>query len=154
MKTTINHGQQEAIAQLDTITYWKEIHDWAEQKLEPKELSQTARRILVDETDWEDHQDHDTIADCANNWVLEDALEIQVRSDWHALGDGSEPNEFYILLCTGGPAVRIRGELEDGYPRRCWLEYQDWGTPWTQHVSSSAPSVLKWYASQFCWEVA
>jgi hypothetical protein len=44
---------------------------------------------------------------------------------------GAKPSEFMILLCTGGPAVRIRGEL-DRYsePEKPRIEYQDWFTPW------------------------
>lgn len=68
--------------------------------------------------------------------IYEDALSVEVRGDWHAPGDASEPSEFQILLCTGGPAVRIRGELgQYGEPCRAWLEYQDWFTPWTERVN-------------------
>jgi hypothetical protein len=39
-----------------------------------------------------------------------------------------------ILLSTGGPALRIRGELDEyKQPYRAWLEYQDWFTPWTEY---------------------
>lgn len=71
----------------------------------------------------------------AEQRIREDALSVEVRSDWHTPGDDSEPTEFQILLCTGGPAVRIMGELQQGEPVRAWLEYQDWGTPWTEHVN-------------------
>lgn len=74
----------------------------------------------------------------ADQRILEDALSVEVRSDWHAPGDpeGSAPAEYQILLCTGGPAVRIRGELDQyGEPCRAWLEYQDWFTPWTERVN-------------------
>ena len=36
-----------------------------------------------------------------------------------------------ILLCTGGPAVRIVGDLnEHGEPDTARIEYQDWFTYW------------------------
>lgn len=70
--------------------------------------------------------------DNARTTILEDALEVQVRSGWCNSKEDMEPEEFFILLCTGGPALRIRGRLDRGEPSRCWLEYQDWGTPWTQ----------------------
>lgn len=73
--------------------------------------------------------------DDAEQRIQEDALSVEVRSDWHYPGDGSEPTEFQILLCTGGPAVRIMGELDQGEPVRAWLEYQDWFTPWTERVN-------------------
>lgn len=71
----------------------------------------------------------------ARERITDDALSLEVRSEWHSPGDDSEPTEFQILLCTGGPAVRIMGELAQGEPSRAWLEYQDWGTPWTERVN-------------------
>lgn len=73
--------------------------------------------------------------DAAEERIHEDALAVEVRSDWHTPGDDNEPTDFQILLCTGGPAVRIMGELEQGEPSRAWLEYQGWGTPWTERVN-------------------
>lgn len=87
----------------------------------------------------------------AEQRILEDALSVEVRSDWHAPGDDNEPSEFRILLCTGGPAVQIRGEL-DNYrePCRAWLEFQDWGTPWTERVNREGDQdALIEYASRF-----
>lgn len=81
--------------------------------------------------------------------IQEDPLSIEVRSGWVTPGQEMKAEDFVILLCTGGPAVRIRGEL-DGYkqPHRAWLEVQDWGTPWTQYFDASQ-DVLVSYASQF-----
>src|ERR1041384_3334165 len=71
----------------------------------------------------------------AEQRIQEDALSVEVRSEWHSPGDanGIENGEFQILLSTGGPAARIMGELRDGEPHRAWLEVQDWGTSWTQY---------------------
>lgn len=71
----------------------------------------------------------------AQTAINEDPLSIETRSNWHSIGEESEDAEFQILLCTGGPAVRIMGELDNGTPRRAWLEYQDWGTSWTFYVT-------------------
>lgn len=61
-------------------------------------------------------------------------LSLEVRSGWNSPGEKLEPEEFQILLTTGGPALRIRGELgRYAEPERAWLEYQDWGTPWTEY---------------------
>lgn len=79
----------------------------------------------------------------AEQRIQEDALEVQVRSGWHDPGDpDAADEEFYILLCTGGPAVRIRGELSSGEPTRAWIEYQDWGTPWTQFFDADQDTLL------------
>jgi hypothetical protein len=62
-------------------------------------------------------------------------LSVEVRSGWTAPGDECDPYEFRIILCTGGPAVQIHGEIGiDGEPCKAWLEYQDWGTPWVQYL--------------------
>ena len=68
----------------------------------------------------------------AEEAIYNNPLDIQYRSGWASSAEDLEPEEFSILLCTGGPAVRIVGELGNhGEPCRAWLEYQDWGTPWT-----------------------
>lgn len=74
----------------------------------------------------------------------ENPLDIQFRSGWESNRDELTPSEFAILLCTGGPAVRIRGELDHhGYPSRAWVEYQDWGTSWTE-LGSYQSSALEY----------
>lgn len=77
-------------------------------------------------------------ADCesqdeALECLEENPLDIQFRSDWESDPADFTPSEFAILLCTGGPAVRIWGELDhNGYPSRALVEYQDWGTSWEE----------------------
>lgn len=74
--------------------------------------------------------------------IEESALSVQVRGSWYNPGDpdkGGSAEEFEILLSTGGPALRIIGQLDDygqvyGEPR---LQWQDWGTPWTDHDTST-----------------
>lgn len=81
--------------------------------------------------------------------IDQDPLEICVRSGWHHIGDDMVPEEFVILLCTGGPAVRIHGELDQyGEPCRVWVEYQDWGTPWTELVGLGDAYDLLTYAQR------
>ena len=56
-----------------------------------------------------------------------------------------EAAEFCILLTTGGPAVRIRGELDEyNEPRRAWLEVQDWFLPWTEYVCADSDVLLNY----------
>jgi hypothetical protein len=91
----------------------------------------------------------------AERRIMEDPLSIQVRSDWYTPGDEDEsrsPAEFQILLCTGGPAVRIVGELGgDGEPSRARLEVQDWFKPWTEYVPADSETLLT-YARCFCFD--
>ena len=93
-----------------------------------------------------------TDEDEARQIIQEDPLEVQVRSDWTNPGDPLEAGEFMILLCTGGPAVRIVGELNRGEPCRAWLEYQDWGTGWTQWFGASSDTLCKYAANFFFGE--
>lgn len=76
----------------------------------------------------------------AEERIREDALSVEVRSGWTTLGRDFEAEEFNILLCTGGPAVRIMGELRNGEPHRAWIEVQDWFKPWTEYTGSYGES--------------
>lgn len=84
----------------------------------------------------------------ARQRIQEDPLSVEVRSDWASPGEELTAGEFQILLCTGGPAVRIMGELDRGEPVRAWLEYQDWGTPWTQYFGARSETLCQ-YARHF-----
>jgi hypothetical protein len=89
-------------------------------------------------------------AEEARERIQEDPLSVHVREDWKNPGEESTPGEFQILLCTGGPAVRIMGELDDNMqPCRAWIEYQDWGTPWTHASGIIEQSTLLEYCQQF-----
>lgn len=96
----------------------------------------------------------DAADDCKNRdealeVIQEDALSVEVRSGWAPVGDCLQAEEFAILISTGGPAARIRGELDEyRQPARAWLEVQDWGTPWTRY-SDASQDVLLTYAQCF-----
>jgi len=81
--------------------------------------------------------------DNAVQTIQEDALDIQVRSEWHALGETRVQNAQYtILLYTGVPAVRIKGTLDDYQePETAQLEYKDRGTPWTRLTGLTSEDV-------------
>jgi hypothetical protein len=119
---------------------------WAEDNLEELHELETMAGEASDRED-------------AEQRIQEDPLSIEVRSGWvspsHAslsTGDRMQAEEFCILLSTGGPAVRIMGELDENCePYRAWLEVQDWFTPWTQYfgtTSRSDPGMLENQASQ------
>lgn len=84
--------------------------------------------------------------DEARQRIQEDALSVEVRGDWHAPGEEDvKASEFCILLTTGGPALRIMGELDEHMqPSRAWLEHQDWGTPWTQWFDVEQETLLEY----------
>jgi len=100
-------------------------------------------------TDEEREEYHDR--DQAQQVIQEDALSVEVRSDWHSPGDKSEEGEYLILLCTGGPACRIIGDLNEyKEPTRARLEYQDWFTPWNEYITTGSDhEALVTYARSF-----
>jgi hypothetical protein len=87
----------------------------------------------------------------ARQRIQEHPLEVLIRSDWTAPGTPLEACKFSILLCTGGPAVRIVGDLDQGGPWRARLEYQDWGTGWTQWTEADSDTLCE-YAAHFFFD--
>lgn len=65
--------------------------------------------------------------DEARQRITEDALSVEVRSDWVTPGEEMTAGEFRIVLCTGGPHVEIVGDLDRGEPSRPRILYRDWG---------------------------
>lgn len=96
--------------------------------------------------------EHYHTEDEARQRIDEDPLSVQVRSDWTDPGTPNlgGPAEYEILLMTGGPAVRIIGELDEySQPTRARLQYQDWGTPWTELLEPRDMQALISYTSNF-----
>jgi hypothetical protein len=128
-----------------------EIEDIQEPEVEPDdnydpeilaELQEELRELKAQAGECTSRED-------AEQRIQEDPLSVEVRSGWVPVGEIGEAEEFCILLGTGGPAVRIRGELgEYNEPRRSWLETQDWGTPWTQYFNVETETLLT-YCRQF-----
>lgn len=163
---TDNHAEEQAAAQYSSIVRMLaaltcDYDRLTELRDEREELAEAAEDIAALEalTQWDEENAEelaeleDAAGDCtdedaARDNIQEDPLEVAVRSDWTTPGETLEASEFMILLCTGGPAVRIVGELNQGEPCRAWLEYQDWGTPWTQYFGASSATLCQ-YASHF-----
>lgn len=107
----------------------------------------------VDAEEREEYHDEDK----AREALMEDPLSIEVRSDWHIPGEGDTDNGGYkILLCTGGPAVQIVGDLnEHGEPETTHLQYQDWFTPWEDYpTTTEEDEALLTYARGFYFRQA
>ena len=94
-------------------------------------------------------REHCEDEDEARDAILEDALSVEVRSDWHTPGSEAENTEYCILLSTGGPASRIVGELNKwSEPVSATLQVQDWGTPWADYREADEDTLLA-YAQCF-----
>ena len=101
-------------------------------------------------------------ADCphdveeAREAIMEDALSVDVRTDWHGVGavEACKPTHYKILLCWGGPAVQIIGTLDDcNQPDSARLQYQDWFTEWTDYpLTQEEEETLVKYAQQFYFD--
>jgi hypothetical protein len=88
-----------------------------------------------------------TDQDEARERIEQDALSVELGGFW-TLGETPEASEFRILLTTGGPAVRIIGDIgAHGDPESARLEVQDWFKPWTQYDADE--DVLLAYAGCF-----
>ena len=104
----------------------------------------------VTEEDRENYHDEDKSREVIN----EDPLSVQVRSGWANSPEEMEAEEYEILLCTGGPACRIVGDLDRGEPDRARIEYQDWFTPWIElvDITSKEREALLTYSRQFYFD--
>ena len=107
--------------------FWERLEELRDMEdRAPEDEAELARMEAIRE-----HCDNE---DDARDAILEDALSVEVRSDWHTPGDPSEAAEYCILLSTGGPAVRIIGDLDQWkQPTSATLQVQNWGTPWTDY---------------------
>lgn len=102
----------------------------------PPELDTPAQWVLKNPDEAEELADLEEAAggcedqDEARERILEDALSVEVRSGWSLVGEGQmAPEEFRIVLCTGGPHVELVGDLDDhNEPSRVRVLYRDWGT--------------------------
>jgi len=101
----------------------------------------------------EDADDQNARED-AEQTIHEDPLSVEVRSGWTQPGAEMEAQDFMILLCTGGPACRIIGELNQyNEPDKARIEYQDWFTPWTEYpLDSDDTEILLRYCRCFYFE--
>lgn len=122
MTTTTTHAEENAEGHAQDI-----VEAWLA-------YSKLANGAESAEYDGETYTDTDTLCD----HVRESALCVEVRGGWHVPGDDDPPQEFAILLSTGGPACRIWGSVNSCLPPV--MQCQDWGTPWTEY----RPQVADW----------
>ena len=104
--------------------------------------AQEFEQLRADIGDTEDEDD-------ARQRIEGDALSVEIRSGWTSPGSDMEPEEYRILLTTGGPAVQIVGDLDQfGEPMRARLMVQDWWKPWTEYLAADQDTLLA-YARVF-----
>lgn len=115
MKTDTQQAADQAQAQVESIV----------ELMEALETARECGEVLLEGYDYDEEGMQERIQ--------ENSLSVEVRRSWYSPGSEDKPDQFCILLCTGGPAVRIIGDLDNFLqPDSARVQYQDWGTPWTE----------------------
>jgi hypothetical protein len=136
-------GTIQTIESLYDLAMFASARDWGIEDLAP------ASAVLAADKGWDLDSPEGDLAEAIQDFASEMPLSVLVRSDWHAPGSEFTPSQFELLLSTGGPAVRIIGELDHNRePYRPQLQYQDWNIPWTDHPESKV-DWLEWFAGLF-----
>ena len=128
--TKENHALTKCVAQLETI----------------KELYRDYKEAV--------NKDDDEAQEKTVEQAREEALSVDFRSGWSCSPDDlGDPEEFKILLSTGGPACQIRGSLNPyQHPEDIKIQYQDWGTFWEDLETSphhDDEAALEWFCNCF-----
>ena len=104
---------------------------------------------------YQEVQDEDTTTERIEEiqrQVHEWPLSVQVRcAGWWGICEELKPDEFQILLGTGGPAMRITGDIgQHGEPCNPLMQVQDWFKPWTTcNTTDEQDEALRWFCSEF-----
>ena len=137
MKTTTkeNHALNNALGHLEEMVKNYEIGSYIEQS-----------NVTT--------QDQEEKLEEIRESILNSALSVEFRSGWYSsLYDRvriGEPAEFKILLSWGGPSLRVIGEIEENFAVNPKLQYQDWGTLWTDlEITEDQQDALNWFCNCF-----
>lgn len=117
-----------------------------------KRLKETHAAALASIVDMVTRLEDPETEDEAREEIENDPLSVEVRTPWHVPGgEAGKPDEYRILITTGGPAVQIVGGLNQyGEPDNARLQVQDWFQPWTEFPTSIAEdAALEAYARCF-----
>ncbi len=115
--------------------------EWAEQN--PDDAEELAE-LEEARGDCEDEDD-------ARMRIEEDPLSLRIFGERTA-GEW-ETTSYELLLGTGGPAVRIVGDLnQHGEPGSAQLEVQDWFKPWTEYLGAENDVLMAYAAYFYCGE--
>ena len=128
--------------------------DNTQEKDRAKDQARAQLDSIIEMVDNLENAETDEEKEQAETAINEDPLSLQVRSGWYEPGRNSDPEEFEILLCTGGPAARIIGELNEYQePKKAVIEGQDWFTPWlTISMTEEEEEKVLTYCRQFYFD--
>jgi hypothetical protein len=158
--THTTHAQENARGHLEQIGQLHRLAEWAQdESLPASELAWPDRARLRDLTSKGDDlspyasRARADLLETIEQEAKEQPLSVEVRGAWHAPAEeaSEEPEEWRILLSTGGPSLRLRGDFDrHNEPTDPVLEYQDWFTPWIQEeTDGEEEEALCWFAGLF-----
>ena len=146
-QATLSHAETNAQGWAETIQTAHEVHEFLCEEGEGKHLSRDAKAVLHELSF--DGTNHDRLLEALEEQTRDSVLAVDVRSGWESDPSQLRPEEFQILLSTGGPALRLIGCLDENLcPCRVRMEHQDWGTPWTEFFPVDRDA-LAWFACLF-----
>ena len=154
----MSNSESQAFAQIESITDYFNLNNWtsAIENLGFRYLEKEAfdtlygdKKEVKEYLEYEDELSTERI----DELVRQEPLEVATRSQWANFQDEFESSDFKILLCTGGPAVRIFGSCEGGYPSDIELQHQDWFTPWetVRGLSEIQREAMEWFCNFFVY---
>lgn len=112
----------------DGLQYWVELN------------SEDAEELAELEEQAGEYESEDEARDA----IYGTPLSIEVRSGWHnPLEDAGDPEEFRIVLCTGGPHVELTGDI-GGTVR---VVFKDWGESGEYYPDADERSALDTFVS-------
>ncbi len=143
-------ARQSGLATAETISALYAVVQFGQEDCEGRDLDREAKQLLRD-FGYPHTLSREDAAHAAADYAREMPLSVLVRNGWHTPGESgdAEPEEFELLLSTGGPAVRVYGYLGAyGSIRSAELQVQDWGTQW-ERLPVPDPESLDWFATLF-----
>lgn len=143
----LSHAEANAKGWADGISTAYDAHQFCTEGGKGRDLSREVKALLHEHAyNWDNA---DEVAEAIVEKMRESVLSVDVRSDWQSPDEHLNPQEFQILLSTGGPALRLLGDLDEhGTPHRVFMQHQDWGTPWTQCFDVDHEALM-WFAGLF-----
>lgn len=149
------HHIASALAEAAGIKTAMEAYDFVAFKDEFRlyhQLSPGAREFLDDFQPWNlpcetgqidlcEAEDLAELKERIETHILEQPISVDFNLGWHQRLLDAWPEEYRILLSTGGPAVRLVGQLSEDGVSSATLEAQDWFIPWEPLSPAEHPEI-------------
>jgi hypothetical protein len=143
-----DHGKRQARAQVDSIAQMVKRLEHSQECRGDEDCPLTLDELREGLDIWQGEAEKHTIEQLRESYHDQDAALEAISED--PLDLTRKGDSYEILLCTGGPAARIVGNLMSGVAISAKMQYQDWYTPWTDFwVTAEEDKALEAYARCF-----